>query len=287
VPTIDRSSSKTAIIGAYVGTDDKRFHYRSWSALSTDNPVLVYVHGIEGHGLWFDRAAVQLSKQDINVYATDRRGSGLNRSSKNGSSVSYKTLLEDLNFFLKTIRNRHPNSDLYLLGNCWGGTLSILYAQQVKNYTPISGLILSCPAIKTVCDVDWPTKLSIAWSYLCNSKKNFALPLTPEMFTENPKYLEFINNDELRTTTANAHFLVETIKMQYLARQAASLLELPVLLLQSGKDAIVDFKAVNTWYERLKTHDRSYRLFDNACHSLDFEPDISEFLNAMTEWIRR
>jgi alpha-beta hydrolase superfamily lysophospholipase len=272
--------ANTTGISTFFGVEQRPLQYRFWSSGTVSNLVIVYVHGIEGHGLWFDRAAAQLSQRGINIYAADRAGAGLNKK----SFVTSKILLSDLDAFLSNIRSQHPDSDIYLLGNCWGGTLSILYA--VQNLpSAVTGLILSCPAIKTLCDVDWLTKLSIGWSYLCNSKKEFPFPLTPEMFTENPDYLEFINNDKLRTTHANARFLIETVTMQYLARQASSKLDLPVLMLQAGRDAIVDSKAVTKWFEQLKNPSNKYHFFETASHSLDFEPDISGFIDAIIKWI--
>jgi alpha-beta hydrolase superfamily lysophospholipase len=284
VPLTDHGVVSTGL-NLYTGFARTQLKYRFWLSDDPGNPVLVYVHGIEGHSQWFDRTATQLSRFGINVYAADRRGTGLNRNT-DSQFVNRKVLLSDLGSFLDTVKLQHPNSNLYLLGNCWGGTLSILYAKDVyKSYAPLSGLILSCPAIKTKCDVDWLTKFLIGWSYLCNSKKEFLFPLTPQMFTHTPQYLEFIRKDRLCTTAANARFLVETLTMQYLANKAAEKLDLPILVLQAGADDIVEQKAVAQWFERLRGH-KSYHVFDGARHSLDFEIDISSYLDLITDWIR-
>jgi lysophospholipase len=287
--------SNTASTGlkSYTGSRQEQLQYRFWSS-NTAYPVLVYVHGIEGHSQWFDRAAAQLSQRGINVYAADRRGAGLNKGA-DCSLLSRTVLLSDLSLFLSEIKRQHPSSDLYLLGNCWGGTLSILYAKEVcqsqshslSKLVPINGLILSCPAIKTFCDVSLPIKLAIGWSYLCHSNQEFPFPLTPEMFTKNPQYLKFICEDNLRTTAAYAGFLIETIKMQYLATRAAAELNLPILLLQAENDAIVDKRAVAKWFKQIKSPGKQFFLFAGADHSLDFEPDIFDYLDKISSWITR
>ena len=159
MPLIQRAACAISTgVQRYLGVGKTQLRYRFWSGSALDNPVVVYVHGIEGHSQWFDRSATQLSSYGINVYAADRRGAALNRD-KADRLLTYKVLLDDLNLFVHEIKSQNPSSPLILFGNCWGAILSLIYSKTVceeaaanserarylpANYIPIDGLILSC-----------------------------------------------------------------------------------------------------------------------------------------------
>src|SRR5262249_13865176 len=160
-------------------------------------------HGVQGHSLWFERTANILAKAGMVIYAPDRRGVALNKTQSD--RWPYTTLLSDISALSALIRNEHPSSPLILFGNCWGAKPAILSNTEGAP-SIFDGLILTCPAIKVKCDVVLATKLKIAWHYITKSDRLFALPLTPEMFTENPQYLEFIRSDADCTKYGTAAF---------------------------------------------------------------------------------
>lgn len=147
--------------------DNVNLAYRFWAGES-GRCVVLYLHGIEGHSQWFENTASVLNHAGITVYASDRRGSGLN-SFERGHTVSFKSLLADAEVLLARIRDRHRNEPIVLMGNCWGAKAAVLLASQ--NYRsiydsrslPFAGLVLTCPAIKTKVDFDLKTKLKIAY----------------------------------------------------------------------------------------------------------------------------
>src|SRR5207248_2779346 len=112
----------------------------------------------------------------------------------------------------------------------------------------LSGLVLVSPAIEALVDVDFCTKLAVAWSWLTGSRRVFQLPIAAEMFTDERAYIDFIERDPLRLTEVTASFLIENLKISRLARQQADRLTLPVLLLQSGRDRIVDVVGIERWF---------------------------------------
>ncbi len=283
---------KEAEISSIRGADGSELAYRFWPG-TAGQCVAVYLHGIEGHSQWFENTASVLNSQGITVYAPDRRGSGLNVRAR-GDLPTYKLLLADLQILLRMIWIEHKGQPLVLIGNCWGARAAAILAGSNKKITtdplsvPLSGLVLTCPAINTKVDFDWLTKLKIAY-YSSRGDRlagKWPIPLTTPMLTDNPVYLEYIEKDPLRLTEATARFYVETFKLGLLARFAAKHIELPLLILQSGNDQIVDIAALRRWYNSCKTPEKTYRLFPEAVHSLDFDPNcFKEYSLALTEWL--
>lgn len=259
---------------------------------------MLYLHGVEGHSQWFENVAAVLNKKGITVYAPDRRGAGMN-SRDRGHLSSYKVLIDDVNGILRKICTQHMGHPIILWGNCWGAKVATLFAQDNKSANgpvegqpdnfPISALVLSSPAIYSKVDYDMKTKLEIAANAMLGDRRalrKWPIPLTTSMFTDNPAYLEFLEKDPLRLTEATATFFVESHKLSGLAEKAAGNISKPLIILQPGNDAIIDIDRLSKWYSRIKSPDKTMRIFPDAYHCLDFDANwFKEYTHLISEWL--
>lgn len=267
----------------WLTTEDGTKHFvRFWSA-GNPGPVAVYLHGIEGHSTWFEETARELNKESISVYAIDRRGAGASTESR-GDIASYKRLLTDLEELLFSLKARHKNAPVFLIANCWGAKLGIPVAAKNPN-SALQGLVLISPAIATQVDAPPLTKFKIGLNYLLGGRGLYEIPLTPQHFTENPRYLKFIADDPLRLTQASARFFIESLKLSTVCRKESAHLRLPVLVLQSGRDAIVKVETLKHWFQSIPSTDKRLEIFTSAAHSLDFECDTAEYLTSLKGWL--
>ncbi len=106
---------------------------RIWSG-QAGAPVLLHLHGIEGHSQWFSRTASVLNQLGVTVYALDRRGSGLNQGQR-GHLPKHALFLADIEAILSVIASKHPNSALILMANCWAAKAAAILARQ--DYKPV------------------------------------------------------------------------------------------------------------------------------------------------------
>ncbi|HEY9789502.1 MAG TPA: alpha/beta fold hydrolase [Candidatus Obscuribacterales bacterium] len=272
----------SSITQQIVTSDGIAHPVRFWAA-QAGAPIAVYLHGIEGHSQWFEDTAVALNKQDIAVYAPDRRGAGLS-SQPAGDIGSYTRLVDDIGEIVQEIIRRHPGSPIFLIGNCWGGKVALTLAGSDQG-KQIKGLILTSPAVATQVDVTFGTKLKIALSYLLGGRSYFDIPLTPEHFTDNPPYLEYVASDPLRLKRATARFFVQSLILTAACKRASLRLKVPVLVLQSGRDAIVHLKRLEGWFSTIGSADKTLKIFTSAAHSLDFEANPTEYQMLLASWI--
>ena len=56
---------------------------------------MLYLHGIQSHGGWFEGSACYLAEKGLHVLLPDRRGSGLNEAER-GHARSAGRLLQDV-----------------------------------------------------------------------------------------------------------------------------------------------------------------------------------------------
>jgi acylglycerol lipase len=280
-------------------SDGAQLLCRTWRG-KVGAPVVLYLHGIEGHSQWFENTADLLNQKGITVYAPDRRGAGLN-SRDRGHMPNYELFLDDLNGLLRKICAQHMGCPIILWGNCWGAKAATLFAQALNTKAPaadsegkvgqfpISALLLSSPAIYSKVDYDLKKKLEIAANHVMGGRRamrKYPIPLTTSMFTDNPVYLDFLEKDPLRLTEATATFFVESHKLGELAKKTAANITMPVLIVQPGNDAIIDTDKLEAWYSRLKSTDKSLRLFPDAYHCLDFDANwFKEYTHLISEWL--
>jgi len=270
------------------GSDGQRLGARFWPAHS-HSPVLIYLHGIEGHSLWFARTAELLQEKGVCVYGIDRRGSGMNLDQR-GHVKSYKSWLEDVDLVLTKVRTDHPKQPLFLMANCWGAKLAtIVAACDGPPGAGLSGLILTCPAIFTKPDVGLSTRIKIAID--CIFKRAhmaipMLIPLTTSMFTDNPIYLDYIEKDPLRLVEATPAFFFENFWLGLLAQKTSRRLQLPLLVVQTGCDQIVDTPALKSWFAKVQSADKTFKLFADAAHSIDFDAHhFDEYVALLLSWI--
>ena len=265
--------------------DRQKLFYRYWAGKS-QLPTVVYLHGIEGHSEWFTETASILNNTGMTIYAPDRRGAGAN-SGERGHLANYAQLLADLALVIKRAKKNDPESPIFLMGNCWGAKLAILATASFANSElAVSGLVLTSPAIKVKVDVNLWTKIAIGFSLLTRSLKRFSIPLTADMFTDNPIFLDYINSDPLRLTEATASFFFESLKLTRLARSKAARLRVPLLLLQSGVDQIVSVDDVRRWFDTVSSPDKTMHVFENAAHSLDFDAKRQDYVFLLSQWLK-
>jgi acylglycerol lipase len=100
-----------------------------------------------------------------------------------------------------------------------------------------------------------------------------AIPLSPELYTANERYRQFIRADPLRLRSATARFFWETARLDRQRRRASARLQLPVLMLMGDADSMMDVAGTRRWLAELPSDDTTYHGYPGAGHTLDFEPD--------------
>jgi lysophospholipase len=111
------------------------------------------------------------------------------------------------------------------------------------------------------------------------------IPLTPELYTANRPYVDFIRGDRLRLLEATTRFVWETARLDRRRGRASAHLNLPLLVLQGEDDKMMDVAKTRRWCSRLAVEDKTYVAYPGAGHTLDFEPDRRRYLADMLAWL--
>ncbi|MBK8176048.1 MAG: alpha/beta fold hydrolase [Rhodospirillales bacterium] len=260
--------------------DHIRLNYREWYSPSATD-VLVYVHGMQSHSQWFNESGDELAARGFNVYAVDRRGSGLS-GGKRGHIYTPFQWIADLAQVIGFVRAKNPGKHLHLMGNSFGGRLVMTYAEAFPD--TIDTLILETPA--TAGRVSLPAEEIIEAQYYM--WKYYPTPLHDDLFTSNPDKLAFMAQDKLgiRRITANMYKMEGLINVGNLMPQNMARITMPLLMLLSNNDRIVDTPAVISGvYDRVASIKKKLVRYDDVEHYLLFEDKHEEVLNEIANWM--
>jgi alpha-beta hydrolase superfamily lysophospholipase len=263
-------------------SDGVTLHYSQWSAGGDARAVLVYLHGIASHSTWFRETAVDLAGRSVSVYAPDRRGSGRSQGLR-GDLPRYGRALVDVDELLTIVRSENPRRRIFLAGSSWAAKLAVVYAATRPG--SLSGLLLLGPGLIPRVTLPLPRQIEVIIGHLIAPTARVPIPLTPELYTTNRMYLDFIRNDEMRLLTATTRFFWETARLDRRREQASAVLDVPLLVIQGENDRMMDVTKTTEWFSRLRIDDKTYFGYPGASHTLEFEPNRTGYVADIAEWL--
>lgn len=260
---------------------------RLWDTTDTAPPpaAVLYLHGIQSHGGWFETSAGWLAQLGLPVVLPDRRGSGQNAADR--GDVPHRTRwLADVDELHDWITLRWPGAPVAVLGVSWGGMLATAWAQRRAERT--AALLLVTPGLVPIVDVTLRTRLAIGRALLTEPTRRFDIPLSdPALFTDNRDRQSFITADDLKLTHATARFLFQSDRLRRATVRAHGRpVQAPVTLLLANQDRIINSEKTAAVLQRLCAQPPAIRWLA-AAHTLEFEADTSDYRDAVEEWGRQ
>jgi alpha-beta hydrolase superfamily lysophospholipase len=201
-----------------------------------------------------------------------------------GDAPGFRRLLDDVGEFLRHLRQSRRK--VFLVAISWGGKLGV--ALQRRHPGLVDGLALLCPGFFPKVRPPFGQRFAIAATRLVNPKKLFPIPLNdPELFTANPKWLQFLREDPLRLHEATARLLLESARLDGYLRFVTKYIRVPILLMLAEKDRIIDNGRTRRYIERWPATDKEIIEYEGAHHTLEFEPEPERFVKDLVRWLDR
>lgn len=278
-------------IEEYRSSDGYVGKYRRYPAIGVPKAEIVYLHGIQSHGGWYEHSCRYLSEKGYAVSFLDRRGSGMNDRNR-GDCPSFRRLLDDVSEFVTGIPravsrdNAVARVPVFLASISWGGKLAV--ALERRHPAIVDGLILIAPGFFPKLHHTFGERLHIFASRFFTPRKLFPIPLNePELFTATPKWIEFLRSDPLKLQMGTARMFIESVRLDAYLRFTPKYVHCPVLLLLAEKDRIIHNGRTKAFVERFATKDREVHEYPGAHHTLEFEPNPDVFLGDIVSWLDR
>jgi alpha-beta hydrolase superfamily lysophospholipase len=253
---------------------------RSWV---TDSPdILLILHGLGAHSGWFIDMGNKLAARGVTVYAMDHRGFGRSGGLP-GHIDNYHTYIQDTNFIATTIRKRHPEAAIHILGHSMGGIFASHFAANYQN--ALASVLFLNPWIQDTSQTPILTTLQILLGGIFKSKRYWQVAGGSDVMTTNPEAIQMLHTDTYWCRKQTASFLFQLFLMRSAVLKKAKLISKPGLVMQAEADKSVVPEASHNLYDTLASNDKTWKTFPGYAHDSEFEADRALLDNEVVTWI--
>jgi pimeloyl-ACP methyl ester carboxylesterase len=214
---------------------------------------------------------------EITVVASDRRGCGLNE--KRGDLGSVQSCIEDVICHVEFLKGCFQR--VHLAGWCQGAQYASIAAARLGEGDTLSSLILLTPSFfwnerfRSVLDMAEKIVLKMISEFKLKPERDHAcipIPMEATDFTLVDEWLDFIDNDDLKTTMITLKSVNIMDEVQELSWFAMLQNTLPVLAILAEQDRIVDNKKALQFIGHLFSGGNHNRLVSlESGHAIQFE----------------
>lgn len=271
-----------AVASSLTMQDGTRLHVVDYHPASPASGSVVILHGLGEHAGRYPHVADFFVARGFAVRTYDHRGHGRS-DGKRGDVPGNDTLLDDAYAVMADWRaqSRTPAVPPLLLGHSMGGLFAARFATEGR--TPLSGLVLSSPALAL--------PLNGAQKLLLKTLS----ALAPGLAVSNGLKVRYLSHDAAVVAAYQADPLVhDRISARLLnamlaaidgAQQAAASLSIPVLLLVSGSDRLVDARGSRDFHARLQPALARLIEYPSLYHELFNETEAAQVFGDLDHWL--
>ncbi len=262
--------------------DGYRTSVRVWDAPAAAARA-VFVHGIVSHGGWYLSSCAHLNQAGYEVHFLERRGSGLNLVGR-GDVDRWQTWLADVESYLASLAGTLP---VVLLGISWGGKLAAAVARHRPEL--VAGFGMICPGLFAYQQANRFQRLVLQLARTCGmGSLRVTIPLQdPALFTESPRWQEYLRCDPFLLRKVTIRFATEDLKLNRYAAEAPGAIRTPALLTLAGRDRICDNRRTEQFFRRLASAEKTLLEYPDAAHTLEFEADPRPYFDDLADWVGR
>ncbi|HYX49158.1 MAG TPA: alpha/beta fold hydrolase, partial [Ktedonobacteraceae bacterium] len=187
------------------------------------------------------------------------------------------------NFIVTTIRERHPEAAIHILGHSMGAIFASHYTAKYQG-SATSVLFLN-PWVQDSSQTSIVTTLSILLGGIFKSRHYWQVAGGSEVMTTNPEAVQLLHTDTYWRRKQTSSFLYQIFLMRSAVLKKAKLINIPGLVMQAEADKAVVSEASHELFEALGTNDKTWKTFAGYAHDSEFEADRTLLDNEIVIWI--
>lgn len=275
----------TSEFSSFTASDGYVIRYRRWPAQQCRGLVLA-MHGIQSHSGWYEWSSQRLAAAGFTVYFADRRGSGLNGLQR-GHAAHGERLINDVRALRLLALHEHAKSlPVTVLGVSWGGKIATAAACLFPD--EFQRLALLYPGLIPRLQPTWSQRLRLKLARQFEIvKRHIPIPLDdPALFTQVPNWQQFIREDPLALHTVTSALLNAGSDLDRIVTRTLHSLPVPVLLMLAGDDQIINNQKTLQLFSQLPSTQLQTRIWDQARHTLEFEPQREQIFQQLVNWLQ-
>lgn len=254
----------------FAAHDGVELFYRYWPAASGERAVVLLHRGHEHSGR-VAHIVDELNLPDYAFFALDARAHGRSQG-KQDSGTTMATFVQDLDDFVRHLRTEFglAEENIAVVAQSIG---AVIAAAWVHDYAPqVRCLVLAAPAFRVKLYVPFARLGLAAWHTIAG---DFFVQsyVKGSALTHDRERAASYGTDPLIQRPISVRVLLSLDQMAQRVVEDAAAIRVPVQLLLSGRDWVVQHRPQQQFFERLGTHEREQRTFDGFFHDTLGERD--------------
>ena len=268
--------------GSFEGTRGTQIYYQTWKPSGKSRAIFAIAHGIGEHSTRYAHVAEHLARFGFTVWACDLRGHGKS-GGKRGHVESFDDYVADVGQLIRIAKDHYTGIKVFLMGHSLGGLIASYFTEKHPN--ELDGLIASAPSLKE------KMKLSPVKTFLGRTLSSIVPTFTtttgldPNLLSHDQEAVHKYMEDPLVHKVATARWFTEYRRAQSETMQGADKITKPCLIIQSGADGIVDPAATNEFFKRIKSSDKTLKIYEGFYHESLNEVGKESVLGDIDTWL--
>jgi len=277
--------TRQATIHTFQTSDGAELFYRAWAPPAPSNKAVVLFHRGHEHSQRWQDFVDRIGLDDCWFFAWDARGHGQSPGPR-GYAENFGRIVRDADEFVRHVSTLHeiPIEDMAVVSQSVG---SVLAATWVHDYAPpIRALVLATPALRVKLYV--PFAIAGLRALRALKPKSFIKSyVKPQMLTHDEEQARLYADDELISPQIATNILLDLHDTSTRLIEDAGAIEVPTLLMISGKDWVVRRKPQEALFEGLSATIKEKEVYPEFYHSTFWEKDRERPITRTKEFIRR
>lgn len=267
--------------GTFATADGSSHFYQYWLPAVDTHAVIILVHGAGEHSGRYERFAAYCADRGYAVAALDHRGHG--KSSGTRVHVQrFDDYLDGLEVFHRQVANDWPQLPLFLLGHSLGGLIGSRYL--LRHQSDFAGCVLSGPAIMTEIEPGWLQTLLIRLLARVYPSAG-VLQLDATGVSRDPEEVQrYLEDPLVHNGKMTARLVSELFDAMTAIRSTASGINLPILLLHGGADAMTAPEGSRFLYNSIGSQDKELKIYPGLFHEIFNEPEYLAVYADVLTW---
>lgn len=273
--------------GTLVVDDGVDLHYRVWNTGSEDTVLII--HGLGGHGGWYNELGNSLTARGLSVIVPDLRGFGQSGGDR-GHVRHGRRLISDIAAMAENARDISGGRRIHLLGHSMGAILAVHAANHLAGLQPLAGraplasLALVNPWLVDNENVSSLTVAMLVIGGLAGSRRLWRLGGGAVKMTDNELARTHLANDVLWLQEETSSFLFQVTSLRLKAVRAARGVLTPTLMIQGADDQVVNHDASRRLYEAIAAPDKMWAAPVKCQHDFQFGACRDEVDALLADW---
>lgn len=250
--------------------DRRDILYRYWEARSP-KAVLLLVHGVGAHSLWWESFSEFFLRAGISSYAIELKG------------ASFGVYFKDILALHDIIRKENPDKNIFIVGESMGAVISLLILASRPDLA--SGLVCLSPALKSRLNLSVRDYFAIFAPLLYNPQKKYVMPYDISMCTRDERYIKRAREEGSAVLSATSRILFDIIVAQTRLGMLKNKFNRPVLFLIPQRDVVIDSDASKRFFAGLKTKDKALIEYPDMYHSISIDVGRELVFRDILKWL--